>query len=547
MLNKKTTSLIVLLFLTLCKFVDGQSYNEILGRPTDSAITMSILFDQQAEVYWKYGTTSGVYSVTTNTYIASADTTLMVDFSNLMPDTKYYYRTKYRLNGSSGAFNTGSEHSFHTQRALGSTFTFTIEADEHLCDIKGVRSLFQVCLENQALDQPDFMLSLGDNFGNDHNPTTITSNQLDSLHKMYRPFFGSICHSIPLYLCLGNHEGENNYYLSQTPPENMAVYATLWRKFYYPNPHPDSFYTGNLAVEPYGIGNPENYYAWNWGNALFVVMDVYRNQCDTSPKPKKWNWSLGFTQYTWLKNTLENSNAQYKFVFAHHTRGEGRGGVTTAPFYEWGGYEANGSTWGFNTNRPGWAKPIHQLFVDNGVNVFFQGHDHLFAHEELDGVIYQELPMAADSTYKIGMLANANAYVSDTLDGSGHLRVKVSPDCVTVDYIRAYLAADTVSGIHHNREVAFSYSFGNCPTTGLDETDDNVSAKIFPNPASNRITIDLSDENGNLQVNLLNILGQRLVQTQSTELNVSSFPNGIYFLSIETSKGEIKKKLIINR
>ena len=56
--------------------------------------------------------------------------------------------------------------------------------------------------------------------------------------------------------------------------------------------------------------------------------------------------------------------------------------------------------------------------------------------------------MAADSTYNIGMLANADSYISDTLDGTGHIRVTLNPGYATVDYIRAYLPADTVSGLH---------------------------------------------------------------------------------------------------
>jgi hypothetical protein len=162
--------------------------------------------------------------------------------------------------------------------------------------------------------------------------------------------------------------------------------------------------------------------------------------------------------------TLENCNAKYKFVFAHHVRGEGRGGITNAIQAEWGGYQrvnglvGNGYT--FPQNRPvaaGWTKPIHKLFVDNKVSVFFQGHDHVFAHEMLDSVTYQEVPMAADSTYQIGKLANAGAYLSDTLDGTGHIRVTVAPNYSTIDYIRAYLPADTLSGLHKNGEVAFSY------------------------------------------------------------------------------------------
>ena len=527
--------------------LSAQSCNEILGRPTDSSVTLSILFDRQTEVYREYGTAPGVYAFNTAHDIAAGDTPLEVDFTGLTPDTKYYYRTRYRVNGTSTSFNTGAEHTFHTQRAPGSTFSFTIEADEHLYDKKGVRSIYKICLENQALDHPDFMLSLGDIFGDDHHPTTITSTEMDELHKDYRQYLGSICHSVPFYICLGNHEGEKDYYLPQTPPDNIAVYATLWRKFYYPNPYPDHFYTGNTDVEPFGMGNPENYYAWTWGDALFVVLDVYRDQCDTSAKPKNWEWSLGVPQYTWLKNTLENSSARYKLVFAHHTRGEGRGGISTARYFEWGGYEANGTTWGFSTNRPGWAKPIHQLFVDNGVNIFFQGHDHLFAREVLDGVVYQEVPMPSDSTYNIGMLANADAYVSDTLDGSGHLKVTVSSTCVKVDYIRAYLPADTLSGIHHNREVAFSYTIGNCSSQGLNDQAGNPAVKVYPNPASDKISVVLPEEIQQFQISLINTLGHILLQTRSKDIDVSGIQHGIYFLNIRTEKFEVNKKVIISR
>lgn len=61
--------------------------------------------------------------------------------------------------------------------------------------------MYQVTLNNQAKDKPDFMLSLGDIFGDDHNWQTITSKELDDLHKNYRPFLGSICHSIP-FMCV---------------------------------------------------------------------------------------------------------------------------------------------------------------------------------------------------------------------------------------------------------------------------------------------------------------------------------------------------------
>ena len=440
----------------------SQLHSVILGRPTSNSVTVSVLFNVNTEYFIEAGATPGNLNRSFGPYQSVAGIPDETDITGLPAASVTYYRLKYR-GTSSLPYSYTATYQFQTQRASNSTFTFTLESDEHLYDIKGVVSLYRITLQNQAADQPDFMMSLGDIFGDDHEPFTITAAELDSLHKYYRPLLGGICHSIPFYVCLGNHEGEKRYYLSKPVDSNMAIPATLARKKYYPNPYPNGFYTGNDSAELNGIGLPENYYAWTWGDALFVVLDVYRFDCDTTPKPHNWDWSLGIRQYKWLKATLESSQAKYKFVFAHHTRGEGRGGILTALQNEWGGYQNAtglvGNNYTFPVRRPaseGWTKPIHQLFKDNKVSVFFQGHDHVFAHEMLDSITYQALPMAADSTYKIGMLANSGAYVSDTLDGSGHIRVTVNPAFTTVDFVRAYLPKDTLA-IHKNREVAFSY------------------------------------------------------------------------------------------
>lgn len=532
-----------LLSVNLLSDINAQTPNIVLGRPTNNAMTVSVMFSQNMEFYLEYGTLSGTYTWQTYSVTHTANTPNEVDITNLTPNTKYFYRVKYRQ-ASTSAYTNSPEYSFRTQRSAGSTFTFTIETDEHLYDKKGVTSLYQIALNNQAEDKPDFMLSLGDIFGDDHNPTTITDTELNDLHKFYRPYLGTICHSIPFYVCLGNHEGEFDYYLNQNPPNNLAVMGTKWRKFYYPNPSPNAFYTGNTTVEGFGIGNPENYYAWTWGDALFVVLDVYRDQCDTSATPRKWDWSLGAPQYNWLKTTLETSTAKYKFVFAHHVRGLGRGGITNARYYEWGGYEENGSSrYTFPTKRPGWAKPIHQLFVDNGVNIFFQGHDHVYSHEVLNGVTYQACPMPADTTYQIGMLANADAYTADTIAGSGHIRVAVSDACVKVDFVRAYQPIDTL-GSHKNREVAFSYTIGTCaPVSGVESASQDI--KVFPNPTYNSVSIELPQSSNLCSVKLTNTLGQTLIETQQTpEVQLGHLPNGLYFMHIKTDNQLVVHKVL---
>lgn len=239
----------------------------LLGRPTDQSITANVLFDQATEFYLEYGLQSGVYPVQTNSFLNATGVPREVVITGLLPDARYYYRLRSRTGGAT-AYSASPEYTFHTQRAVGSGFTFTLEADEHLYDKKGVASLYEICLQNQSLDHPDFMLSLGDIFGDDHYPDSITSGELDTLHRNYRPFLDRICHSVPFYVCLGNHEGENDYYLSQNPPNNLAVWGTQWRQYYYPNPEPNGFYSGNTTFEPFGIGYPENYYAWQWGDEI---------------------------------------------------------------------------------------------------------------------------------------------------------------------------------------------------------------------------------------------------------------------------------------
>ncbi|MEI6020159.1 MAG: T9SS type A sorting domain-containing protein [Bacteroidota bacterium] len=538
---------VIVLFIGLIAFrAEAQNYSIILGRPTNTSITASVLFSQTAQFYLEYGTLSGIYTNSSSIVTASANATTEIDLTNLNPNTQYYYRMQFKPSAA-GNYSASTQYSFYTQRSAGSTFTFTIESDEHLYDKKGVESMYKITLNNQANDHPDFMLTLGDIFGDDHRPNTITSAQLDSLHRVYRPRLGAICNSIPFYVCLGNHEGEKDYYLKQNPPNNMAVHGTLWRKFYYPNPFPNTFYTGDTLHEGYGVGQAQNYYAWTWGDALFVVMDVYRYDCDTSAKPHYWDWTLGKMEYDWLKQTLETSTAKYKFAFAHHIRGEDRGGVTNAKLYEWGGYDgATGTTYSFPTKRPGWAKPIHKLFVDNGVNIFFQGHDHLFAHEVLDNVVYQEVPMAADSTYKIGMLANASAYVSDTIDGTGHIRVIVSPACVKVDYVKAYLPADTLNHIHHNREIGFSYTLGNCGTAGIQDYSLNDLVNAFPNPVNQKLFLQFLSPLENHICNIRNQLGEILISSTEKEIDVSSLQNGLYFVCIQNGPQSTVKKIIVN-
>jgi phosphodiesterase/alkaline phosphatase D-like protein len=126
---KNTISLVVLLFFTLNNIAQQKSI--ILGRPTNNSITASILFDQNVQYYLEYGLQSGTYTNTTTVYSNTLNVPDEIDVIGLAPNTQYFYRMQYKLVGSS-TYITTPEYHFQTQRAAGSNFTFTVEADEHL-------------------------------------------------------------------------------------------------------------------------------------------------------------------------------------------------------------------------------------------------------------------------------------------------------------------------------------------------------------------------------------------------------------------------------
>ena len=562
----------VIVFLLIAKIeyalspgVDTTAFvtSSILSRPTDNSVTLTVVPKKGLQLFYEYGTASSNYTFSCDVKTTAANVPVKTLINSLSPNTRYFYRIRYK-DTSAARFEAGDEYTFITQRFKGSTYVFGIIADSHLYDKKGIPSMMKVTMQNLANARPDFVLDLGDTFGDDHQPTTITQAEMMKLHLNFMPYIGMVCHLSHFFFCLGNHEGESGYYLLQTPPDNLAVYGTLARKYYYANPYPDGFYTGNKEVENFGMGYPENYYAWEWGDALFVVLDVYRGYT-ANDKPQGWDWTIGTDQYYWLKQTLEQSNAKFKFVFTHHLSGQGRGAIKLARSFEWGGYENNGTTWGFTANRPGWPLPIHQLMVNNGVNIFFQGHDHLFAQEMLDGVVYQEVPMPSDSTYMIGMLANADAYTSNQLNGSGNLLVTVSSEEAKVEYVRAFLPHDT-SATQHNAEVAFSYSV--TPRIAAVQ-ERNVPARAvtleqnYPNPfnpstditfkttEAGQVTLKVYDVLGRLAATLVD--GYRQPGTYTTKFsipdgstgrNCSSLVSGVYFYQLKVNETILMKKAI---
>jgi hypothetical protein len=100
--------------------------------------------------------------------------------------------------------------------------------------------------------------------------------------------------------------------------------------------------------------------------------------------------------------------------------------------------------------------PIHQLLKQYKVDIVFHGHDHLYARQDFDGIIYQTVPQPGDP---VGHTRSAQQYGYSTgniYSSSGHLRVKITGDKAIVDYINSAVPGSKSN--YNNGELVYTYT-----------------------------------------------------------------------------------------
>lgn len=429
--------------------VPAHNGSVILARPTDRSIVLSILWHREpVQVVVSYGDRR------TDPFRLEPNEPHELVLTGLKASTRYTYAVSQV--GNDVALFTGS---FHTARRAGEAFTFDVQADSHLDD-SVLTTLYGRTLANIATDQPDFLIDLGDTFmTGKHETREGAARQFLAQRYWFRQA------ASPLFLVVGNHDGETVDKRGSELPDGLAVWANAQRKRYFPNPVPDAFFSGNGQPHQ-AAGMLQDYYAWQWGDALFVVLDPYWTSRSTQGGEKPWEATLGKAQYDWLAATLRGSTARYRFVLVHQLVGGldsgGRGGAEAALLYEWGGRNRTGVN-EFAARRPGWEKPVHELLVETGVQIVFHGHDHFFACQQRDGIVYQLVPQPDHRNFR-NHQADDYGYVEGTfLPNSGHLRISVAPEQTTVEYIHAGDSRMIRHGIQ-NGQVAFRYT---CPPLAI--------------------------------------------------------------------------------
>ncbi len=96
--------------------------------------------------------------------------------------------------------------------------------------------------------------------------------------------------------------------------------------------------------------------------------------------------------------------------------------------------------------------------------------------------------------------------------------------------------------------TAISVSVSTC--TGLNKSIENANAiYLYPNPTKDKLNIVLSALVANSEIKIYDALGSFIytnnyLSASKIEIDMSQFPNGIYFIQINNVNGMITKKII---
>ena len=71
---------------------------------------------------------------------------------------------------------------------------------------------------------------------------------------------------------------------------------------------------------------------------------------------------------------------------------------------------------------------------------------------------------------------------------------------------------------------------------------------VYPNPVSDQVFVSLPNSIELVDYKISNLIGQVVLSNKfedNSKINVSSMNTGVYFLSINTDKGNVTKKIVI--
>lgn len=310
---------------------------------SDVASTDAVLVvksDVTSDVTVDYGQSSEVYTATaTSNGAARHELTL----AGLDPTSTVFYRVTIYDSSDHGISTIIPEKSFHTSRASGEPFSFSVAGDNRPpTDTVVQPSVWNTILGQMTGESLDLSLHVGD---------IIYGTSSDSLARNVAKYDGlfamttQLTYSTPMYAAAGNHE---------------RLYAANSRAGY----EQEFTFPVNNGADSGTYG--EHYYSFDNGDTHFIAL--------STELPGQEGLITG-NQKTWLEQDLAANDKPWTVALMHRPLFSGQHGA---------------DPWVNTGNATGQQNKadIHALFLQNGVDVVLAGHDHYYLRHVEDGIQY---------------------------------------------------------------------------------------------------------------------------------------------------------------
>jgi len=314
-------SLILLLMGVLESAAWGQTVTRgpYLQQQTDQSIIVRWRTDIATNSVVRYGTNSASLNLSSSDPAFSTEHA--VQLIGLSAVTRYFYSVGSSASALAGDLSYHFETSPVPGTAADTRFWVIGDSGTANANALAVRDAFKTWSASQAAN---FMLMLGDNAYNDGTDEEYQNAVFNIYPELLR--------QLPVWSTLGNHDG------------HTADSATQSGPYYDIFDLPTAGEAGGLA------SGTEAYYAFDYGNIHFVVMDSYET-----------NRSPGGNMLLWLESDLALNNKPWLIAFFHH------------PPYTKGSH--NSDTEGRLIDMRQNALPILEAW---GVDLVMTGHSHSY-------------------------------------------------------------------------------------------------------------------------------------------------------------------------
>ena len=223
-------------------------------------------------------------------------------------------------------------------------FNFIVYGDSRDEYMQGVSPYHDDIVESYLEQNPSFIIHSGDCVGRGG----IWSQWLD-FNESIAPVWEA---DIPFYCVVGNHEKYTDIYYQYD--EDFSNYTTF-------------FDFSDVAKE---ANETELYFSFDYEDVHFVLLNTEDYFDDTEDGTHNFNCSE--IQMDWLISDLSNTEPDDLLVVIYHR-----------------------PSWSIREDRPDrWEEAetvraeFHSIFIDYGVDIVFNGHDHYYYRTLRDGIYY---------------------------------------------------------------------------------------------------------------------------------------------------------------